>query len=169
MRIDPDVLTSNITRFLRDGWQTVGNSTVNLSPSPHLFAQNIHAIGDRANSLVLDAFERALDGINVTALRPRLEHAQIIRHEDMTRLAKLGGKSLLHVLRPCLIPMQSSPVCNQRMREFFVTNMLFLTLRRLIYVDSIDDMYFGEERLVSATAWGTILCCAQASRRVLSG
>ncbi|KAI0036858.1 amidohydrolase family-domain-containing protein [Vararia minispora EC-137] len=73
MRIDADVLTSNITRFLRDGWQT-----------------NIHAIGDRANSLVLDAFESALDGINVTSLRPRLEHAQIIRHEDMDRLAKLG-------------------------------------------------------------------------------
>jgi len=73
MRIDPEVLKSVITSFMRDGWQT-----------------NIHAIGDRANSLVLDAFESALEGINVTALRPRLEHAQIIRHSDMTRLAKLG-------------------------------------------------------------------------------
>ena len=53
--------------------------------------QNIHAIGDRANTLVLDAFESALQGINVTALRPRLEHAQIITHSDMRRLAKLGG------------------------------------------------------------------------------
>ncbi|VDC03608.1 unnamed protein product [Peniophora sp. CBMAI 1063] len=73
MRIDPDVLKNAITRFLRDGWQT-----------------NIHAIGDRANSIVLDVFESALDGVNVTALRPRLEHAQIIRHSDMTRLAELG-------------------------------------------------------------------------------
>jgi predicted amidohydrolase YtcJ len=55
------------------------------------YFQNVHAIGDRANTLVLDAFESALEGINVTALRPRLEHAQIIRHSDMARLAKLGG------------------------------------------------------------------------------
>jgi len=73
MRIDQEVLISNIRRFLRDGWQT-----------------NVHAVGDRANTLVIDAFESALDGINVTALRPRLEHAQIITHSDMARLAKLG-------------------------------------------------------------------------------
>lgn len=53
--------------------------------------QNVHAVGDRANTLVIDAFESALQGINVTALRPRLEHAQIITHADMRRLAKLGG------------------------------------------------------------------------------
>ncbi|KAI0305633.1 amidohydrolase family-domain-containing protein [Multifurca ochricompacta] len=73
MRIDQEVLTTNIHRFLRDGWQT-----------------NIHAVGDRANTLVLNAFESALEGINVTALRPRLEHAQVITHADMARLAKLG-------------------------------------------------------------------------------
>jgi predicted amidohydrolase YtcJ len=53
--------------------------------------QNIHAIGDRANGLVLDAFEAALTGINVTALRPRLEHAQIMTESDMSRLGRLGG------------------------------------------------------------------------------
>jgi len=73
MRIDQEVLTTNIQKFLRDGWQT-----------------NVHAVGDRANTLVIDAFESALQGINVTALRPRLEHAQIITHSDMARLAKLG-------------------------------------------------------------------------------
>lgn len=73
MRIDQEVLTTNIEKFLRDGWQT-----------------NVHAVGDRANTLVIDAFESALEGINVTALRPRLEHAQIITHPDMARLANLG-------------------------------------------------------------------------------
>ena len=53
--------------------------------------QDVHAIGDRANTLVLDAFESALEGINVTALQPCLEHAQIITHSDMACLAKLGG------------------------------------------------------------------------------
>lgn len=57
--------------------------------------QNVHAIGDRANGIVIDAFEASLDGVNVTALRPRLEHAQIITKEDMLRLGKLGGSSFL--------------------------------------------------------------------------
>lgn len=55
--------------------------------------QNIHAIGDRANAIILDAFENALKDTNVTALRPRLEHAQIMRKQDMARLGKLGGES----------------------------------------------------------------------------
>ena len=59
--------------------------------------QNIHAIGDRANAIILDAFENALKDTNVTALRPRLEHAQIMRKSDMTRLGKLGGKSAVHI------------------------------------------------------------------------
>jgi predicted amidohydrolase YtcJ len=40
----------------------------------------------------LDAFEASLKGANVTALRPRLEHAQMMTKEDMVRLGKLGGK-----------------------------------------------------------------------------
>ena len=60
---------------------------------PFFFRQNIHAIGDRANAIVLDVFENALKATNVTALRPRLEHAQIMTRRDMARLGKLGGKS----------------------------------------------------------------------------
>jgi predicted amidohydrolase YtcJ len=54
--------------------------------------QNVHAIGDRANGIVLDAFEKALENVNVTTLRPRLEHAQLMTKADMTRVGKLGGK-----------------------------------------------------------------------------
>lgn len=57
--------------------------------------QNVHAIGDRANAIVLDAFEEALQGANVTALRPRIEHAQMVRHVDMARMGKIGGMSML--------------------------------------------------------------------------
>lgn len=53
--------------------------------------QNVHAVGDRANGIVLDAFEASLSGANVTALRPRLEHAQMMTTADMIRLGKLGG------------------------------------------------------------------------------
>ena len=54
----------------------------------------MHAIGDRANGIVLDAFEAALKDVDVSALRPRLEHAQILSEKDMARLGDLGGMML---------------------------------------------------------------------------
>jgi len=49
----------------------------------------VHAIGDRANTLVLDAFEKVLAA---GAPRPRLrvEHAQILAPADIPRFARLG-------------------------------------------------------------------------------
>ncbi|KAG2746404.1 hypothetical protein P692DRAFT_20782464 [Suillus brevipes Sb2] len=73
MRLDPEVLIDVIPKYLRDGWQV-----------------NVHAIGDYANGVVLDTFETALKDVNVTALRPRLEHAQILTKTDMERVGKLG-------------------------------------------------------------------------------
>ncbi|KAF9809090.1 hypothetical protein IEO21_07588 [Rhodonia placenta] len=73
MRIEPEILNKVIPQFMRDGWQV-----------------NVHAIGDRANGVVLDAFEEALKEANVTALRPRLEHAQILTEADMARFGDLG-------------------------------------------------------------------------------
>lgn len=54
--------------------------------------KNVHAIGDRANGLVLDAFEVALKDADVKALRPRLEHAQLLADRDIARFGDLGGK-----------------------------------------------------------------------------
>ncbi|KAL1736963.1 amidohydrolase family-domain-containing protein, partial [Schizophyllum commune] len=51
---------------------------------------NVHGIGDRANGYVVSALEKALAGVNVTAARPRIEHAQIMTDEDIERLGKLG-------------------------------------------------------------------------------
>ena len=50
-----------------------------------------HAIGDRANRLVLDAYERALREVP-TARDPRLriEHAQVLSPQDIPRFSKLG-------------------------------------------------------------------------------
>ncbi|KZT68292.1 amidohydrolase 3 [Daedalea quercina L-15889] len=73
MRIEPEVLNRVIPQFMKDGWQVI-----------------VHAIGDRANGIVLDAFEEALNEANVSALRPRLEHAQILAKADMARFGKLG-------------------------------------------------------------------------------
>jgi predicted amidohydrolase YtcJ len=52
----------------------------------------IHAIGDRANHEVLNAFAqlRSLPGIDQASLRHRIEHVQLIHPNDAGRLAQLG-------------------------------------------------------------------------------
>jgi predicted amidohydrolase YtcJ len=51
----------------------------------------VHAIGDRANTLVLDTFERVLrERPAARALRLRVEHAQILAEGDIGRFARLG-------------------------------------------------------------------------------
>ncbi len=49
----------------------------------------VHAIGDRANRLVLDAYEGALRDIGPDDPRLRVEHAQILHVGDIDRLARL--------------------------------------------------------------------------------
>jgi predicted amidohydrolase YtcJ len=49
-----------------------------------------HAIGDRANRLVLDAYERAHDAACRAGLRLRMEHAQHLEPADVARFARLG-------------------------------------------------------------------------------
>jgi predicted amidohydrolase YtcJ len=54
------------------------------------FALAVHAIGDRANQVVLDAFEKALSA-NGGGSRPfRIEHAQIVTRADLARYRALG-------------------------------------------------------------------------------
>jgi len=50
----------------------------------------VHAIGDRANRLVLDQFEAALRAVPVADHRFRIEHAQVLSPQDIPRFAKLG-------------------------------------------------------------------------------
>ena len=50
----------------------------------------IHAIGDRANGLVLDIFERAAAANGPRDRRWRIEHAQHLRPADITRFGRLG-------------------------------------------------------------------------------
>ncbi|KAF8583423.1 hypothetical protein K439DRAFT_1661297 [Ramaria rubella] len=69
----PEILSSLIYDFFRDDWQV-----------------NVHCIGDHANKLVLNIFERALQGRNVSVVRPRIEHAQIMQLADLNRTGTLG-------------------------------------------------------------------------------
>jgi predicted amidohydrolase YtcJ len=77
------------------------NSGLLVSPPAHLeawaewalrhgFQVNVHAIGDRGNRNVLDAFESALRAVPKADHRFRIEHAQVISPQDIPRFAKLG-------------------------------------------------------------------------------
>jgi len=50
----------------------------------------VHAIGDRANRMVLDAYQAALDSVPTADHRFRIEHAQILSPQDIPRFAALG-------------------------------------------------------------------------------
>ena len=49
----------------------------------------VHAIGDRGNRVVLDAYEQALKAVPVADHRFRVEHAQIVNYDDIPRFATL--------------------------------------------------------------------------------
>jgi hypothetical protein len=79
-----------------------GNTGLLVTPPDELHAQTlaasnagfqtcIHAIGDRANRLVMDVFERVQDEVpGARALRLRIEHAQILDAAEIPRFARLG-------------------------------------------------------------------------------
>jgi predicted amidohydrolase YtcJ len=50
----------------------------------------VHAIGDRANAIVLDIFERLTKERGTRDRRPRIEHAQVVRAVDKPRFKALG-------------------------------------------------------------------------------
>lgn len=64
------VPTDELVPLLRTAW------SAGISPA-------VHAIGDEANRLALDAFE-------TVGCRGRIEHAQLVRSEDFARFAALG-------------------------------------------------------------------------------
>lgn len=54
------------------------------------FQINTHAIGDRGNRVVLDAYEQAMQVVPRVDHRFRVEHAQILHYDDIPRFAQLG-------------------------------------------------------------------------------
>jgi len=54
------------------------------------FQVAIHAIGDKANNWILNAFEKAQQVNGIRDSRHRSEHAQFIRENDIGRFAELG-------------------------------------------------------------------------------
>ena len=73
--IDPATLEATTIEALKNGWQVA-----------------THAIGDRANDMVLDAYARARRAVpEATDPRLRIEHAQVVRRTDIARFAELGA------------------------------------------------------------------------------
>jgi predicted amidohydrolase YtcJ len=90
-----------------------------------------HAIGDRANRIILDLYERALKAVppekrKIREPRWRVEHAQILNAQDIPRFAKLG----------VIASMQPSHAISD----------LFFAPSRL-----------GNERLAGAYAWQSLI------------
>ena len=53
------------------------------------FSANTHAIGDKANHIVLDAYEKVFKKSGGILLRNRIEHAQIVTPDDIVRFKSL--------------------------------------------------------------------------------
>ena len=72
--IEPELLERTTKAALRHGWQVC-----------------THAIGDKGNALVLDAYAAALRAVpEARDPRLRIEHAQVVRKADVSRFAALG-------------------------------------------------------------------------------
>ncbi|MEU9627570.1 amidohydrolase [Streptomyces luteogriseus] len=75
---DPDVLTDLIVNGHLAGWQLA-----------------VHAIGDRAADIALDAIERAQRMWPRPEARHRIEHAGLIRPDQLPRMARLGVSAVV--------------------------------------------------------------------------
>lgn len=70
---DEDTLAELTTKCLEKGFQV-----------------SVHSIGDKANRLVLNAYQRAIEATGKTEGRLRVEHAQILTPEDIPRFKELN-------------------------------------------------------------------------------
>jgi hypothetical protein len=76
--------TRGIERYRHTAMVEMGQTSLELGGSVA-----IHAIGDRANDLVLDVHEELIDG-GADPARLRVEHASILTEETIDRMAALG-------------------------------------------------------------------------------
>ena len=71
--LEPEQLEQRAQRFMEKGYQVA-----------------VHAIGDRANRLALIALAKAASATQSRDGRHRIEHAQVLRPEDISEFARLG-------------------------------------------------------------------------------
>jgi predicted amidohydrolase YtcJ len=87
--VEPELLRAGVARLHREGFQV-----------------HVHAIGDRAVTEALDAFEHARgeppNGGHGSDPRHHIAHLQLVRPEDVARFAALGVTANLQALWACL-------------------------------------------------------------------
>lgn len=86
-RYDQDTLTTGLAMdIVTDGdlekWA--------MDADKHHLQISTHAIGDKANSYMLDVYEKIKNENPEWDRRFRIEHAQHVRHQDVLRFAKIG-------------------------------------------------------------------------------
>ncbi len=80
-----DPLNRGITLISEEELQNIVDESLRCG-----FQVCAHAIGDRANRIILNAYDAALKRISVPDCRLRVEHAQVLTEEDIPRFKKLG-------------------------------------------------------------------------------
>lgn len=73
LQITPERLTQLMSQSMKSGFQV-----------------NVHAIGDGANMMVMNNYEALIQTTNTAQQRHRIEHAQVLRYEDILRFSQLG-------------------------------------------------------------------------------
>ena len=86
---------------------------------------SVHAIGDRANHLVLNGFERAYQRNPQRDRRHRIEHLQVIQPEDLDRVRRLG---IIASVQPSHflddIPWAEQRIGSERVRQLYLWQTL---------------------------------------------
>ena len=94
----------------------------------------LHAIGDRANRVALDAFETALKINKRRNARHKIEHAQFVHRDDFARFKELG---VIASMQPChlLADMRWAPIIlgEERFHEGYAWNTLRQAGARLAF------------------------------------
>ena len=84
---EPYLDAPNSTGLASDEIPKIGENIINADKAG--LQINIHAIGDRANATILDNFAKAEQANGSRDRRFRIEHAQHLRQEDISRFGKL--------------------------------------------------------------------------------
>lgn len=94
----------------------------------------IHAIGDKANRTVLDAFEKLQKLTQNISMAPhRIEHVQLIHPQDISRLASLGITASMQPVHAISDRLMADKYWGERVRWSYAWNSQISSGARLIF------------------------------------
>lgn len=113
----------------------------------HGFQPATHAIGDRGNRIILDAYERALVLVEPADARPRVEHCQILAPDDVLDFVRLGVIASMQPTHATSdMPWVEARIGRERMAGAYVWRSLLDSGAALAFgsdapVESIDPLW----------------------------